>query len=200
MSVELPRHRVANASLPRPVLFSGNQQSPLGGPDLPVPRMGDRFAIDVRTTQLRSDGESQLLIAALIEATTADARFPLYQLGAPQRASYGLPVIDGAGQAGSTVALRGFEPSAAVMRGQFFSVVHAGGRFVHMVTTTSIVPSDGKLSVGIWPMLRFITTGNEACEFDCPIIEGRLVGFDARGASMVRNRVEPLEFSIVERA
>lgn len=96
------------------------------------------------------------------------------------------------------VCLVGY-PNGSLVRGEFFSIVHDGRRYLHMVTANKGVPQSGSLSVPIWPMLRFLTVDGEACEFTQPMIEGRLVGFD-KGATLSGIRIEPLQWSIVERA
>jgi hypothetical protein len=197
-SVAIPPVRIKTIGVPRPVLFSGNQESPLGGEDLPIPRMGDRFAIDVTTGQLLRDDDARNLIASLIEATTSGAIMPLILPGSDQR-RWSTPVVDGTDQAGSILKVRGFGTNTGLLRGEFFSIVHAGRRYVHMITANMTVPADGRISVPIWPMLRFLTVDGEQCEFTEPMIEGRLVGFD-QGAVLSGIRIQPLQFSIVERA
>ncbi len=83
MSVFIPWYRIADLAI-RPRLFSGNQEGVLGGEDLPIPRMGDRFAVDIVTSQLRQDAASRDLIGLLMEATTADARIELRLPNAPR--------------------------------------------------------------------------------------------------------------------
>jgi hypothetical protein len=196
LSVFIPWTRIADLQV-RPRLFSGNQEGVLGGADLQIPRMGDRFVVDVSTSQLRQDAESRLLIAALMEATTADARIELRMPNAsPLAISDGL--VSGAGQAGTTLMVRDLEANTAIPRGNFFSIMHGGVHYLHMVRVQAVADQYGNASVPIWPMLRFLTTDGDACHFVVPMIEGQLVGFD-KGAGFERNRTKPLSFSIQER-
>lgn len=196
MSIFIPSTRIADLQI-RPRLFSGNQEGVLGGADLQVPRMGDRFVLDVSTSQLRQDAESRQLIAALMEATTADARIALRLPNAPTLIR-GNGVVNGAGQTGSLLLVRGMIPDAALQWGAFFSIVHAGIHHVHMIRAQTVVDPSGRAAVPIWPMLRFISIDDEACHFEDPMIEGQLLGFD-KGAGFERNRTKPLAFSIQER-
>lgn len=196
MSVFIPWTRINDLTI-RPRLFSGNQEGVLGGADLPIPRMGDRFVVDVSTSQLRQDAESRQLIAALMEATTADARIALRLPNMPTLIR-GNGVVDGAGQAGSILRVRDLIPNAVLHWGAFFSIVHAGLHYVHMIRAQVLVDASGRSAVPIWPMLRFITVDAEPCHFVDPMIEGQLVGFD-KGAGFERNRTKPLAFSIQER-
>lgn len=196
MSVLIPWTRIADLTI-RPRLFSGNQEGVLGGADLQIPRMGDRFVVDVSTAQLRQDAESRQLVASLMEATTADARISLRLPNTPTLIR-GNGVVDGAGQTGSLLRVSGMIPNAALHWGVFFSIVHAGVHYVHMIRSQVLVDTSGRAAVPIWPMLRFITVDDEPCHFEDPMIEGQLVGFD-KGAGFERNRTKPLAFSIQER-
>lgn len=200
MSIVIPNLRIVNQSAPRPVLFSGNQEGSLGGPSLAIPRMGDRFALDVQTGQLRNDASGLALVAALTQATTLDALFSFLQPNLPNPSVIGGAVVDGAGQSGSRLVVRGANPGAAVAVGRFFSIVHGGRRYVHMVAAASTIGSDGRATISIWPMLRFRTTDADVVEFDEPKIEGQLIGFEAKGATFQGVRTNPLGFTIQERA
>ncbi len=195
MSVFIPWYRIADLAI-RPRLFSGNQEGVLGGEDLPIPRMGDRFAVDIVTSQLRQDAASRDLIGLLMEATTADARIELRLPNAPRSLGSGI-VIDGAGQTGSTILLRGAYRQTEFVR-RFFSIVHGGIHHVYMVRGRAMADADGRVALPIWPMLRFISADGDVCHFDQPMIEGQLVGFD-KGAGFQSNRTKPLTFSIQER-
>lgn len=196
MSIFIPWLRIKDLTI-RPRLFSGNQEGVLGGEDLPIPHLGDRFAIDVITTQLRQDAQSRELIALLMEATTADARMELRLPNRPRDIGSGI-VADGAGQAGSILNLRGAYRQTEFLRGHFFSIEHNGIHRVHMVRGRVVAGADGRVALPIWPMLRFLTTDGDRCHFDQPMIEGQLVGFD-KGAAFERNRTKPLAFTIQER-
>ena len=197
MSVLIPSVRIADLQI-RPRLFSGNQEGALGGEDLPIPRMGDRFAVDIATSQLRQDDESRELIAALFAASTADARIELRLPNVPDASGFGVAVVNGGGQTGSTLGLRSVTPRALVHRGAFFSMLHNGFYYLHMVSALAQADADGKIDVPIWPMLRFVTTDGDGCQFGVPIIEGQLIGMD-KGAGFERNRTKPLSFTIQER-
>lgn len=196
MSVEIPLTRIKDIQI-RPVNFSGTQEGTLGGPSLPIPRVGDRFAVDVTTTQLRQDAESRQLIAALFQATTDDARIRIIQ---PNRRPGGFgAIVNGSGQSGRALSVRGLPANAAFETGEFFSIIHNLQRYVYMTAGRAIAGGDGRATVPIWPMLRALTIDTSTCEFVAPYIEGQLVGFD-KGAGFERNRTKPLTFSIVERA
>lgn len=196
--IDIPYHRVVNLAL-RPVLFSSEQGGDLGNAVLPLPRVGDRMAIDVKTDRLRNDAAGRALMAALFEASNATARFPA-RLPNGTRGYPPLTVIDGAGQAGSSIAVRGGQPGQFYKRGDLFNIVHAGRLYLHMVAGagSNATGSNGKVVIPIWPMLRFLTADGDRVDFTAPRIEGRLTGVD-KGAGFARNRAEPHAFTITER-
>ena len=197
VSVEIPWHRIADFQ-PRPVLFSGDQEGSLGGPSLPVPRLGDRFAVDVVTATLRNDAASRNLLAALFRGTTMDVRMA-FRLPNHSGNRHNGVVVDGADQAGSVLAVRGVPPGGAFGLLDPISIVHNGVHHVHLVMANGLADGAGKAMLPIWPMLRFLTVDGERVAYDDPMIEGKLVGFDAKGMGFERNRTRSVSFSIVER-
>lgn len=198
MSILIPWNRIAGLTI-RPQLFSGDQEGSLGGASLPIPRLGDRFAVDVTTTQLRQDAESRHLIARLFQASTLDARISLNAPNAGSSLGARGAVVDGVNQSGSTLKVRGMTPRTALLYGNFFHIAHAGSLYLYMVAAQVIADGLGSATVPIWPMLRFLTTDGDPCEFENPMIAGKLTGFD-KGASFSRNSTSPIQFSISERA
>jgi hypothetical protein len=199
-AIEIPHLRIHSFTL-RARLFSGEQEGALGGPDLPIPRPGDRFAADIETTQFRVASEGRLMIAALFEASNSSAKMRIIQPNRDRRSPGFAVAVDGTDQGGMTLALRGLQPGGTLTRGNFFSIVHGGQHYVHMVAGAGqiVVPDTGKVALPIWPMLRFLTVDGEHAEFVAPMIEGKLLGFD-KGATARRAKTDALSFSIQERA
>ncbi|MBW6522402.1 hypothetical protein KZ810_02725 [Sphingomonas sp. RHCKR47] len=160
--------------------------------------MGDRWAYDVSTAQLQLDLPSQEMVAAVTRATTEDALMIIGQpfLAAPLATGDGR--IDGASQGGTTLKLRGLAAGAVIPVSAMLSIIHAGTRYLHQVVSGATVGADGKASILVWPMLRFLTIDAEVVELVEPKIEGKLSGF--AGGKRTRNRIDPISFTIAERA
>ncbi len=88
----------------------------------------------------------------------------------------GNPVIDGGSQAGSALTLRGLTPGTVLKLGQFFSLVHNGRRYLHMVAANAVADGAGRVSIAIAPMLRVIVGDGETVEIAHPLIQGSLSG------------------------
>lgn len=83
----------------------------------------------------------------------------------PQGSWAGTPVVDGASQAGSAIALRGFTPSASGVckAGDVFKF--AGDTKVYMVTADANASGAGKATVSIKPKLMLSPADGEALTF-----------------------------------
>lgn len=175
MSVELPQPRLPQAATPRLLDYGVDQTAPMGGASQRLNRLGNRFALEITYPRLKPEPDGRILAARLRRAKTEGALFPVPQpglvIGAP-----GAPVVDGAGQAGSSILLRGFASGYSVREGQFFSIIHGGRRFLHTAAAQTVASSSGTMTLAITPMLR-IRPGNGAiCEFGQPYIEGPISG------------------------
>jgi hypothetical protein len=158
--------------------------------------VGDRYALDVVISRM-SHADAAIWASVLTRAIREDARMPWPQpgivIGSP-----GAALIDGAGQTGSTIALRAMTPGYTVQQGQFFSILQAGVRSLHHAIAPTVVNGAGKAVLAIWPMLRIVTLDGSPCNFTAPEIEGELVGAE-QGIRLIRARADALSFSIVER-
>lgn len=197
MSILLPASPAPRVATMRPVTFGGNQEGALGGPTTQINRPGDRYAIDL-TIAIMNHADAAIWASDLTAAIGEDARFPIPQPGIDIGEPGNLILVDGSSQSGTTLKLRGFFANYPIKKGQFFNMLHGGRRYVHHVRAPTSAGTDGKATISIWPMLRFLTVDGEACGFKTPSIEGQLVGGE-RGVTLIRTRAEPVTLSIVER-
>ena len=85
-------------------------------------------------------------------------------------------MVDGAGQTGFAIALRGLRPSYAIREGQAVPIVTANRRYLYFAAQTTVAGSDGTATVPIYPMLRRSPLDGDACEIAAPIIQGSISG------------------------
>ena len=137
-------------------------------------------------------------IVALIQAQRTGAILewpqPDFDPGLP-----GVPVVNGAGQAGTTLLLRAGTPNYAYRVGQFFSVIHGGRRYLQLITAQAINDATGHASVGVEPMIRAPYADGSAVEAAKPMIEGFLEG-NSRDWTIDNARLVGLSFKITEAA
>ena len=167
MSITLSPPRGLRVDKPRLVDFGGPLRPPLGGPVQTLHRLGTRFALDFTLPPMRAEPDGRTFAAALMAAKLSGAYLAFGQDG---------PVVDGAAQSGTTLNLRGFAAGYVVRAGQFFSIVHNSRRYLHFASAATTANGTGHMALPILPMLRFLTTDADVCEFAAPIIEGSLSG------------------------
>lgn len=195
MSILLPQPRLPNKAVPR--LIDKGAVMP-GAVDQRLNRLGNRYALDISYPRLRPEPDGRVLASRVKQAVTQGALFAFPQpglaIGTP-----GAPVVNGGGQAGSILALRGFAAGYAVREGQFFSIIHAGRRYLHAAGTDAVAAGDGALALAIVPMLRIVPVDGATCEFAQPYIEGFIPGAAAEIEQTIAKSMLPT-ITITERA
>lgn len=171
----LPAKGGVRADKPRMMDWGGVLKPALGGPTQTILRMGTRHAIDITLPTMRAEPDGRVWSSRLRQAKLYGALIVWRQdglvIGIP-----GSPVVNGAGQTGTTLALRGFRGGYAVREGQAFSVINAGRRYLHFAAASAIAAGDGTLSLSIFPMLRISPADGDAAEFAVPHLQGSLSG------------------------
>ena len=154
----------------------GGQLVPsLGGPVQTILRLGTRHALEFVLPPMRSEPDGRIWAARLRMAKLFGALLPFGQDGL-RIGSPGAIVVDGAGQTGMSLKVRGGTAAYAIREGQAFSIVHGARRYLHFASAQTILDSTGKATVPIFPMLRIIPGDGDVCEFGKPMIQGSLSG------------------------
>lgn len=173
--VLLPTKRAVRVDKPRMIDFGGQLRPPLGGEVQTLMRLGTRHAIDITIPLMRSEPDGRIWSAKLRMAKLYGALWQYRQdglkIGIP-----GAPVVDGSGQTGSQILLKGFTPHYVIRMGQAFSMIRAGRRYLYFAAANAVAGGDGKVTLPIFPMLRKITVDGDVCEFAAPILQGSLSG------------------------
>jgi len=196
MSVALPIHPQPAEAAPAYLDWGGTLRPIFGGAMQKLNRLGDRYALDVTMPPLDNEDHGRAWIAALVVAQRQGAILPWPQpglvVGAP-----GAPVVAGAGQAGSTLLLRGFSAGYRMRAGQFVSLIVGGRRYLHMAAAVTVAAGNGTMALPIAPMLRARPGDGALVEVAAPMIEGLLEG-DSRGWTLDAALYTGLSFRIVE--
>lgn len=147
-----------------------NDLSPaFSGADQQIRRKGSRyvlmFAMPPMTyaeampwmTDLSAEGETVVLEVCQPGLVVPDA---------------GLPTVNGSGQAGATLAIKGLPSGYAIRKGQFFSLISGGQRYLYRAAQAATANSGGLVSVSLQTMLRRPPTNGDVVEIVAPKIEG----------------------------
>jgi hypothetical protein len=107
-------------------------------------------------------------------------------------------VVNGAGQAGSSLQLGGMLAAVTVPAGLFYTMTSAGRRYLHMVTDPVTSDGTGVAILQIAPMLRVVPTAYDPINYKTPDMQGFLDG-QTEWDDQYR-RWQSFSFSLVESA
>lgn len=196
--INLPDYPGPSAAEAVLIDFGGFLQPGLGGRVQRIDRPGNRFKLVVTMPPLRSAEDGRIWVSRLIRGKSEGVRidYPLldFNPGTP-----GAVVIDGAGQAGRTLLVRGATPNYAFREGQPFSIEQDDQHYLYFVDGPALADASGDASLSISPMLRAETIDGAVCHFGKPMIEGYIMGDEWRWQMSLEHHIG-IQFEIAERA
>ena len=173
--IELPETPAPNGASPALLDFGIDLVPPTGAAELRVDRPGSRFTIEVSFPPMQPD-MARVFVSRLLEAKRVGVRIPFPLLDVDQGLP-GLPVMNGAGQAGTTIALRGFVPGYVFKEGFWLSIENENGQhFLHNCRSTGAADASGIAQIKVETALRYPFADGAKVHFARPMIEGRPQG------------------------
>lgn len=179
------------------LITSRTENSPaFGSSDQRFARMGSRWAFDVRLEP--QDSESAMdWVDVETESETCVWPVPLIDFDPGPE---GAPKIDGAGQTGSTVNLKGLTPNLIIRKGQWFSVITSSRRYLYRARSEVVADATGDAAVPLTTLLRVPHANNDVVEIEEPKIEGFVTMPEDAWRMQGEDRLIWLSFTIKERA
>jgi hypothetical protein len=147
-----------------------------GASDLRVDRPGNRNVITLSwPKEVMSPDVGAQFLSRLKRGKRQGVRI---DLPCPRPQGFpGNPVVDGAGQAGSVINLRGLTPGYAAKEDFWLTLVEADGTgYLHSVFDTVRAGADGTAPVQIEPPLRAPFPDGASVHLAKPFVQGTLVG------------------------
>lgn len=167
------------------------------GAGVRVNRLGSHYRAAI-SMGVGSADERKRLIADLIQAKQEGLRLP-YPLQGVNQGYPGAPVVDGAGQAGKIINLRGLTPAYAAEKGYWLTIYDANGQgYLHNVGAQSIAGTDGRVSLRLSEMLRTPFPDGARIELARPTIEGEVLGNEQSWQLVRGARIIGIQFTIEE--
>lgn len=150
-----------------------------------------RFRLGAQIPALAAECADEWLAASLAHTTEGGAvRMPI-----PLTRTVGLPVnasVDGAGQTGALLAIKGLAAGQVVKAFTPFSFVASGVSYLHRTTRQAAADGAGKAIVSIGPFLRVAPPHSTPLNFPAPLIEGNL---DGGGLEWTQSRLTTIGFA-----
>ena len=160
-----------------------------------VMRKGSRYRFQVTMGPFYSE-VARGLVADLIAAKSEGLRmsYPLQW----SQSGCGALQVDGAGQGGTTLNVKGGTPGFMVRKGFWFSVQDEDGQhYLYNVRSPVRIGADGKAALPISPELRHPHLNNAAVHMAKPMVEGFVDGEEWQW-DMSGDGVTPIVFTIEE--
>lgn len=161
-----------------------------------INRLGNRYGATFEMPPLKNADEGRIWINRLVRGQREGARmeYPLldFKPGTP-----GNFVVDGNGQTGSTLVIRGGTPHYIFREGQPFSLEIAGQHYLDFVAGQVIADASGEVEITLTQMLRAQPSDGDALHLTQPMIEGWVVG-DRLSWELALERTVGLSFEMHE--
>lgn len=193
--IVLPRFPRPNRMSMTYLDFGFDQQ---GASDLRVDRPGNRHIITLSwPRETMQPNDVQLFLSRLKRGKRQGVQIEVPLL-APQ-GNPGTPVVDGAGQSGTTLNVRGLIPDYVARTDYLFTLVDAAGvGYLHSIYEPVRSSASGTASWQIEPPLRAPFADGAAIHLARPFIQGALVG-ETFSYSVEEQKRVPLTITIRER-
>jgi hypothetical protein len=173
MAVTLPASPAPASATATLLDFGAILEPGLGGSSQYVGRLGDRYEVSVQMPPMEAE-VARVFISRLAQAKKSSLLMPFPQPGVVVGA-VGAPRVNGAGQAGSVLAIDGLPAAKAVKEGWFLSLIVAGRRYVHQIAADAVASGGGAVTLTLVSMLRVSPPDNAVVEL-IPMIEGFVQG------------------------
>lgn len=190
----LPTNPGPSKMTPRPISSRNEQRPASQGPVNRYMRPGTRWAWDNIMPPM-SYVESLEWDDLLSESDTVimDILQPGLDTGTP-----GSPVVDGGGQVGRTLNLKGLTAGYVFRKGQWISFPVQGQLFAYKVRTAITVGSDGKVALPLLTLLRLPPANNAIVDVAQPRAEG-FATVDHGSLEVAEDQMVRLKWTLEER-
>ena len=197
MSIALPALPWQAGVKPRLIRYGSDLTPALGGPMARINRLGSRYAIAVTLPTLDRDMGPVWIGARL----AAEAQNSTLTLAWPSALFENAPaaLVNGAGQAGTLLNVKGLPASAAIPALTPLSFQAGGRNYLHLTTAALVTGADGTISFPIAPMLRAAPADSTAVNFATPTIEGFVDGTTVDWELQL-SRFHKISFTLTENA
>lgn len=153
--IRLPEFPSASNATPALLDYGVTLRPATGGPVQKVQRAGSRYRMEFNLPPMQAD-TARVFISRLIEAKRKGGLIMPMPLTRNRQGAPGSPVVNGAGQAGTTLLVRNTVPGHLWKEGYWIAIVdQTGQRYLHNVRENVATNGAGQAALRIEPPLRF---------------------------------------------
>lgn len=175
MPVTLPDDPAPNGVTATLMDYGGIIRPATGGAAQRIDRAGSRFRMDFTFPPMPSAETGRVFVSRLLRAKSEGIRIE-FPLASSQQGAPGVPLVNGAGQSGTTIVLDGLAPYYLAREGYWLSISNGTRLYLHNVTAPAAADGSGNMTLAITPALRFPFADNAVVELAHPIVDGFVVG------------------------
>jgi hypothetical protein len=196
--IDLPDWPGPREAVPFVQDFGGTLTPSVGAQTQRLNRLGTRYGLRVTMPPLESRREGRVWVNRLVRGMQEGARmeYPLLDFNPGSPGSF---VVDGAGQAGTSLVISGGTPNYAFREGQPFSLEVGGQHYLDFIAEPSLADASGAATITLTQMLRVSPADGDALHFGKPMVEGLVVG-DEVTWHLALDRFIGIEFALAESA
>lgn len=171
----LPTSPGARRATPGVLDFGGILEPSSGAATQRFNRQGNRYGVAFEMPPLKNSTDGRIWVNRLIRGQQEGARmeYPLldFDPGTP-----GAFVVDGGGQSGKTLAIKGGTPGYQFKEGQPFNLLISGEYYLDFIAADVAANGSGNAAITLSQMLRAQPANNDALLITQPVVEGWVVG------------------------
>ncbi|WP_230769782.1 hypothetical protein [Sphingomonas sp. Leaf4] len=173
--IELPPRPSPNAATPALVDRGGVMR---GASAIRVNRLGNHYRISITYPPLDDEDRARVFVSRLIRAKRMGLRMPYPLLGVDQGRCGWSVVVDGGGQAGDKLKVRGLPRGGVVREGFWMSIEDASGQhYLHNIGAEVMADAAGKATLSVADtLLRRPFADGCRVHIARPMIEGVIDG------------------------
>lgn len=192
----LPTWPAASKAIPRVLDFGGILEPSSGAATQRLNRTGNRYGVAFEMPRLENADQGRVFVNRLVRGQRAGARmeYPLLDFNPGNPGAF---VVNGAGQAGTQLSLRGGTPGYQFKEGQPFNVLIGGSYYLDFIAGDVTANGSGAATITLSQMLRAEPADGDALLITQPVVEGWVVG-DQLAWELALNRSVGLSFEIHE--
>lgn len=194
--IELPAKPGPTSMAVRILDFGGYLEPSSGAQIQRINRLGTRHAFAVQLPPMKNARDGRIWSNRLVRGMQEGVRMR-YSLLDFYPGTPGTFVVDGAGQAGKVLVIKGGTPGYAFYEGQPFSLEIAGQHYFDFIAAPTVADASGDATITLSQILRAQPADGDKLHISEPMIEGFLMG-DPVSWELALDRTVGLSFEIHE--